>query len=113
MQNFLTGDTAMIMEFVGLGCLVGGFAVFVRNVIRKDGEYERYLAWPVRFLLYSVSYVLVPPAGLAIGLYLVVYKASLESRKFGMASLFVSTVYLVIYSAVYFGPPSALIQYAP
>jgi hypothetical protein len=82
--------------------------IFIRNCLQKDKNYEAYLAWPIRLLLYSVSYVLVPFAGIATGIYLYSRGTSHEQRKFGRAAFFVSLVHLLFYLTIRFGGPTAI-----
>lgn len=78
------------------------FAAFARNLLHRDNEYEHFMPWSLRFLIYALCYPILPVVGIPIGLYMLT-RSSNVGRKFGRGSLFVSVVYGCFYASVYFG----------
>ena len=92
-------------------CIVSlavGAVIFVRNLLRKDPEYEVRFPWWVRLLLYLVAFV-IPPIGLLSGLWLYTVGKSQERVKFARGFLLVSLIPFVFYTVIYLDPNSRVI----
>jgi hypothetical protein len=92
-------------------CILVAAGTFVRNLVNIDRSYELFVRWPARLFLYCVLFLIVPPVGLAIGLWLLLLGNSQEQRKFGKGAFFVSLVYLVVHLTIFFGLSSTLTHY--
>jgi TctA family transporter len=84
---------------VGLLC---AFAAFGRNLLHRDSEYENFMPWSLRLLIYGLGYGILPVVGIAVGVYMLT-RASRVRHKFGKGSLFISAVYSCLYASSYFG----------
>ena len=86
---------------VGAVCLVGGLCIFVRNLVKRDIQYESLCPWWVRLFIYSITLVFVPPMGLSTGLGLFVFGKNRELRRFAKGAVFVSLISLTFHMAIY------------
>jgi len=79
----------------------------VRNVWKRDAEYEFCFPWWVRLYLYSLPFAILPPMGLMTGLGICMFGKNRQNLKFARGMLSVSLIYLAFYVAVYVDPNSA------
>jgi len=104
----LIAPIASVAFYVCASCVLIASGIFVRNVMNADREYDLFLRWPARLFLYSITFLVLPPVGLAIGLWLLVFGKSPGSKKFGHGAIFISLVYLLVYLAIFLGTSSVL-----
>jgi hypothetical protein len=83
-----------------------GVAVFVRSLLKRDRAYELLVPWGLRLFLYSVTFAVVPPAGLMLGLGISLLGKNREMRKFARGALLVSVAFLVLHLSIYFDASS-------
>jgi hypothetical protein len=93
---------------VCLVSLAGGAVIFVRNLLRKDPEYEVRFPWWKRLSLYLVAFV-IPPIGLLGSLWLYTVGKSRERVKFARGFLLVSLIPFVFCAVIYLDPNSRVI----
>ncbi len=93
---------------VCLVSLAAGAVIFVRNLLRKDPEYEVRFPWWKRLSLYLVAF-LIPPIGLLGSLWLYTVGKSRERVKFARGFLLVSLIPFVFYAVIYLDPNSRVI----
>ena len=104
----MTGFIHILSSVVFVACalsLAVGAVVFLRNILRKDPEYELRFPWWVRLLLYFVAFA-IPPIGLLGGLWLGAFRKSRERLKFAKGFLLVSLIPLLLYVGMYVDPTS-------
>ena len=77
--------------------LAYGSIVFVYTVYLKDADYEAFLPWSLRLLLYSIPYALAPWVGLGMGAFILGTFGSRAAHRFGYASLFLGAAYSLFY----------------
>jgi len=93
---------------VCLVSLAAGAVIFVRNLLRKDPEYEVRFPWWMRLSLYLVAFVIFP-IGLLATLWLYAVGKSRERVKFARGFLLVSLIPFVFYAVIYLDPNSRVI----
>lgn len=93
---------------VCLVSLAAGAVIFVRNLLRKDPEYEVRFPWWKRLSLYLVAFV-IPPIGLLGSLWLYTVGKSRQRVKFARGFLLVSLIPFVFYAVIYLDPNSRVI----
>lgn len=71
-----------------------GLTIFIVNIAGKDEEYENFLPWSARLIIYGLAYALFPPAGIVSGLYFAASPSPIRKR-FGVGSLYISAVYVL------------------
>ena len=87
--------------FVACVLLLVGLCIFVRNLVKRDIQYESLCPWWVRLFIYSITLVFVPPMGLSTGLGLFVFGKNRELRRFAKGAVFVSLISLTFHMAIY------------
>lgn len=81
---------------------VTALLIFVREVCRRDEEYERFMAWPLRLLFYAILCPIMPPFGIGVGVW-GMYRGDTPHRKLAHGAIFISIVYLCFDFAVFLG----------
>ena len=109
MKSAATAPSALL--YVGSTIfLVVALCVFLRNLVRRDVEYEELCPWWTRLLLYIVPCALVPPAGLLTGMGLLIVGRIRVLRKLGKGLLLASLIFLGFHLGIFFDPTFRVIQ---
>jgi hypothetical protein len=104
----MTSFIHLLSSVMFVACVLAlgvGAVVFLRNVLKKDPEYEVRFAWWVRLLLYLVAFGL-PPVGLLASLWLYAIRKSRERLKFAKGFLLVSLIPLLFFVGISVDPNS-------
>ncbi|MBI1746367.1 MAG: hypothetical protein HYR55_07240 [Acidobacteria bacterium] len=84
--------------------LIIAMVIFVKNIIYKQKDYEEFLPWSVRLLIYGIAYPLLPFVGLGVGAYYLT-KGNSVQRRFARGSIFVSIVFCYYDAVIFWGIP--------
>lgn len=90
------------LTYVSTLALVAGLLRFIVQVARGDADYEKFLAFPIRLLIY-VGYMLIPGSGIVVGVCIYVFSKNRVHRKFAAGSIYVSAAQMLCWSSLYFG----------
>jgi hypothetical protein len=85
--------------------LTCGSILLMRNALRKNADYEAFLPWQLRLLLYSIPYALVPLAGLGMGAFILATFLGRSAHRFAHSSLYLGFAYSLFYLGYWISAP--------
>lgn len=99
------GEFAAKLVLLSVALLACGSTLLIRNVLRKNTDYESFLSRQLRLLLYSIPYALVPVAGLGMGAFILATFHGRSAHRFGHSSLYLGFAYSLFYLGCWLSTP--------
>jgi hypothetical protein len=85
---------------VAIVLTVVGLVRFVIQIVRWDSEYENFMMFPLRLVIYAVPYLVVPGLGIVVGGVMVRSQERVR-RGFAKASIYTSVIGLMLWISAF------------